>query len=298
MLRTIVAPDTYNFTYWDVGPLKEVDYPTHLKEQYWLTNRNQIDSMRTYNPTTSATIYRYTYRYNPLVDRDSMDIYLSRPLSTAITGYVKYSYDNLRRLTNSKPMLSISLDGFEYAYDPAGNRTSRQQGKTVINYTYNKPNNHLTSDGTNTYSYDDNGNLPSIAPPQEVDYYYTWDYENRLTKIKKSGSGKNDSLMLTYCGFGKRIKKVHASDPDTTRYCFDGMNVVAEFGDTDTLTSKYIYANGLLFDRYDASGVKYYYHHDGLGSTIGITDANKALAISYLYDDFGKVIDKTGTISN
>ena len=216
----------------------------------------------------------------------------------AITGYIKYTYDNLRRLTGSKPYLSITLNGFEYAYDPVGNRTSRKQGKTTITYTYNKPNNHLTSDGTNSYAYDDNGNLSSITPPSEIDYYYTWDYENRLTKIKKAGSGKNDSLLLTYCGLGKRIKKVHTGDPDTTRYGYDGMYAVVEFGDTDTLTSKYVYANGLLLGRYDASGVKYYYHHDGLGSTIGITDASKAVAISYLYDDFGKVIDKTGNISN
>ncbi|MBA7517009.1 hypothetical protein ES705_09059 [subsurface metagenome] len=43
----------------------------------------------------------------------------------------------------------------------------------------------------------------------------------------------NDSLRFTYCGMGKRIKKIekpHGENPDTTSYVYDGMYAVCEFG--------------------------------------------------------------------
>ncbi|MGB3480469.1 MAG: hypothetical protein WBB67_15075 [bacterium] len=96
----------------------------------------------------------------------------------------------------------------------------------------------------------------------------------------------NDSLRFTYCGLGKRITKIHGAS-DTTKYCYDGMYAVCEFGNYDSLLSKYVYANGLLLARCDSSGAKYYYHHDGLGSVMGMTDTNKWVRQSYFYDDFG-----------
>jgi len=111
----------------------------------------------------------------------------------------------------------------------------------------------------------------------------------------------NDCLRFTYCGMGKRIKKIEKPDgqnSDTTSYAYDGMYAVCEFGNYDSLLSKYVYANGLLLARCDSSGAKYYYHHDGLGSTMGLTNTSKTVVKSYFYDDFGNSLGSWGNVSN
>jgi len=296
LLKTIVSFDTFAFTYWDTGPLREIDYPRHLKEQYWLTRRNFVDSMRTYDPATAAVLFKFAYEYNDLTDRKSVDIKITRPGLMPITGTIKYGYDNLRRLIDSKSYIS-GIPSISYTYDPVGNRLTKSQEETVINYTYDKRNNHMTYAGADQYVYDSNGNLTEKHPVVEMDWYFDWDYENRLTKVRKLGSGKNDSLRLAYCGLGKRIRKIHGA-ADTLSYCYDGMFVVCEFGNNDGLMSSYVYGNGLLLARYDASGSKYYYHHDALGSTMGLTDVNKSVVQSYFYDDFGNLLGSWGSISN
>ncbi len=97
----------------------------------------------------------------------------------------------------------------------------------------------------------------------------------------------NDSLRFTYCGLGKRIRKIHGPS-DTTKYCYDGMYAVCEFGGHLNLQAKYVYANGMLLARHDVSPADtHYYHHDGLGSIIGMTNENGNVVQSYFYDDFG-----------
>jgi RHS repeat-associated protein len=45
-------------------------------------------------------------------------------------------------------------------------------------------------------------------------------------------------------------------------------------------------------------GDAYYYHYDGIGSTVAITDANENIVNSYAYGIFGQILDSNETISN
>src|SRR2546428_8855864 len=45
-------------------------------------------------------------------------------------------------------------------------------------------------------------------------------------------------------------------------------------------------------------GVVYAYHADGLGSIIGLTDANGNIAATYTYDSIGTLTASTGTVTN
>jgi RHS repeat-associated protein len=88
---------------------------------------------------------------------------------------------------------------------------------------------------------------------------------------------------------------------NTTQYRFDAMYAVCEFGGHLDLEYQYIYANGLLLARYDKSPADtHYYHHDGLGSIIGITDGNFLSPVerSYFYDEFGNELGSWGSVSN
>lgn len=90
-------------------------------------------------------------------------------------------------------------------------------------------------------------------------------------------------------------------NPDTTRYVYDGIYAVCELEGDLSLKYKYIYTNGLLLARYDASPADtHYYHHDGLGSVMGMTDGTMLLKVeqSYFYDEFGNSLGSWGSISN
>jgi RHS repeat-associated protein len=70
---------------------------------------------------------------------------------------------------------------------------------------------------------------------------------------------------------------------------YDDWSLLEERDSTGTLTDKYIHGATIdeLIVRYNGSPV--WYHHDGLGSTIAVTDNTGALTESYTYDVYGAV---------
>jgi len=99
---------------------------------------------------------------------------------------------------------------------------------------------------------------------------------------------------LYYKGDGVRLAKSTNADVEK-RYVVDGMNTVVEQDAGGYLRYKYVYANGMLLARVDSLGRKFCYHHDALGSTIGISDSNYAVYKSYLYDEFGDSLGAWGS---
>ncbi len=116
-------------------------------------------------------------------------------------------------------------------------------------------------------------------------YYY--DCENRLTEVNDI----NDSPVAcyTYDYLGKRVSKTVGGT--TTKYCYDGDQVIAEYED-DVLVRKFIYGPGIdepicMIDVADSNTV-YYYHFDGLGSVVALSDVNGVIVEEYSYDVFGE----------
>ena len=91
---------------------------------------------------------------------------------------------------------------------------------------------------------------------------------------------------------GSRILKTVYGSPDvTTKYCYDGGQVIAEYDGSDNLLRKFIYGPGIdepicIIDVADSNAV-YYYHFDGLGSVAALSDVNNVIVESYSYDVFG-----------
>jgi YD repeat-containing protein len=120
-------------------------------------------------------------------------------------------------------------------------------------------NGNLTSDGTNTY---------------------TWDARNRLMSISDGSAAS-----FQYDPLGRRTSRTVNSSQ--TGVLHDGVNPVQELTGT-TVTANLL--TGLGVDEYltrtDTSGASHFLS-DALGSTVALTDAVGSLPTSYTYQPFG-----------
>lgn len=124
-----------------------------------------------------------------------------------------------------------------------------------------------TLTGGTGYSYDENSNLTNDGL-----YKYYYDCENSLTDVNNTSDRQVASHTYDYRG--RRIKKVVYGSPDTTKYCYDCDQVIAEYeyDGSNNLLRKFIYGPGIdepiyMIDIVDSNTV-YYYHFDGLGSVL------------------------------
>jgi RHS repeat-associated protein len=120
--------------------------------------------------------------------------------------------------------------------------------------------------------------------------------ENRLSSVTLPGTG--GTVNFTYDPFGRRIEKV-APTSGAAIYAYDGDNVTEEFGAAGNVLAQYTQDAGIDEPLAVAeSGGTYYYHADGLGSILSLTNGSGQLANSYVYDSFGNLTASTGTFPN
>ena len=123
---------------------------------------------------------------------------------------------------------------------------------------------------------------------------YTWDFENRLTRVTLPGGSQ---VNFKYDPFGRRIQKTSSSG--TTNYVYDGANVLEEVDTAGNLVTRY--TQNLGIDEPLAllrSGTTSYYEADGLGTITSLTNSSGAIANTYTYDSFGKLTASSGTVVN
>jgi len=107
--------------------------------------------------------------------------------------------------------------------------------------------------------------------------------------------GGNTVATYTYDFAGRRISKTVGTT--TTKYCYDDNQVIAEY-ENDLVVRKYVY--GPEIDEpicMMVSGQRYYYHHDGLGSVMALSNINGQIVESYYYDIFGQP-SNTSSVGN
>ncbi|MEE9302915.1 MAG: hypothetical protein V3U84_03930, partial [Thiotrichaceae bacterium] len=117
----------------------------------------------------------------------------------------------------------------------------------------------------------------------------------RLTETKESSSTVG---TYGYDFAGRRISKT-VSGPTTTTYVYDGDQVIAEYNDT-TLLRKFVYGPGIdeplimIIPAGQTNAGWYWYHYDGLGSVVALSDSSGSIVEGYSYDVFGAVTVHTG----
>ena len=117
-----------------------------------------------------------------------------------------------------------------------------------------------------------------------------------MSKLWSGSSPEQDPLDFQtinykYDLYGRRSEK--KVDGFSTRYVYDGPHVIAEYDGNNNLLHKYIYGPGVdqpvcMIEVAD-SNEPYYYHYDGLGSVVALSDSSGDTVQTYEYSIYGQV---------
>jgi RHS repeat-associated protein len=183
-----------------------------------------------------------------------------------------------------------------------GNRTAisleeplpKTQTPATVNSNYILGN-LLMSSGMTTYTYDPNGNLATKTQGSNVTNY-TFDSQNRLTQV----SSPSLNMQYQYDGLFNRASKTVSGT--TTKFLVDPNGflpqAIAEMDGSGNITGYYVYDGMGLVAKMTPSGNKYFYHFDGIGNTIAMTDASGNMVNKCVYDEFGNLLNSVEAVSN
>lgn len=209
---------------------------------------------------------------------------------------VSYGYDNAGQLISlNYAKGGTSLGNLSYGYDNAGQRVqlggslARTTLPGTVSATSYNAANQLTDWNGATLSYDANGNMTSDGTNT-----YTWDSRQRLKTLTGTVSGS-----FNYDAANRRNQKMIAGQ--TTGYVFDGINLVQELTGTVTPT---VQANLLagdldeMFSRTEAGGSTYSYIADALRSTLTLSDSTGSSTTEYTYGPYGQTASSGSASTN
>jgi RHS repeat-associated protein len=261
---------TITYTYDAAGRRSTMTVAGQTAVSYGYDNANRLTSV-----TQGSAVVALTY------DDANRRSTLTFPNGIVAT----YGYDNANRLTSLTYTLgSTTLGDLTYTYDAAGNRTSvggswARTGlpAALTSVTYDAAN-RITVWAGSSFSWDLNGNLTSDGTNT-----YTWNARDHLI-----GLSGGTSASFQYDGFGRRRGKTVSGT--TTNFLYDGWNFVQEQSGGGTPTANLLTGLGIdeTFTRTDASGTSTLLV-DVLGSTVAIADASGTVQTSYTYEPFGEV---------
>ncbi|HEY5892528.1 MAG TPA: RHS repeat-associated core domain-containing protein [Chthoniobacterales bacterium] len=224
------------------------------------------------------------YTYNSVNNR----LTRSETVGAAPTVTQAYGYDPIDQVTSANYGTGRSET---FAYDAAGNRTIATDSATgTTTYTANALNQYTTVDSLPAPAYDANGNLTAFNG-----WTYSYDTENRLTAATNAAASTSASFTYDW----RRRQVSRTINGTTTWLIYDGWNLLAEYSSTGTLQAKYMHGPVVdeILARMDASGAVYY-HQDGLGSTVTLTNSAGAVVERYTYDVFGAptILNASGSV--
>jgi len=158
----------------------------------------------------------------------------------------------------------------------------------TTSYTYNTKN-QLTQTsgpaGTTNYGYDTDGNQTTAGTNAAV-----FNAAGKMTSSTTAGA----TTSYRYDGNGRRLSETTGTA--TTQLLWDPISyqLAEELDGTGTLQRRYTYGNQLISMTPGAgTGGPFYYHTDGQGSTLAITDAAGATQWRYAYEAYGTVSSTT-----
>jgi len=290
------STDTFAYTYKSNGSqLDHIQLPNGTKSTFDYDTLGRLTQVQDLN-SSSANISKFNYGY----DNRDVKTYMERALGTATTQHVDYSYDDIDELVSEVSNEVTPLVNNSYDYDAAQNRTASTVDSASSSFTLNNVNqiSAYTLSGTPvTVTCDDNGNTTQLGPKT-----LTWDDANRLTSVTVPGVSKSE---YQYDGLNRRrIAKAYTWNSGTSdwdlqserRFIYDGMDLIEERDGSNNLIAFYTRdgnIGGVLSRTTDSA--TFYYHYDGNGNVVSLTDSSENVVATYEYDAYGNLTDMSGS---
>jgi len=258
-----------DYTYDDLNRRTRRDYLNGTWAAYTYNDIGWLTDLGNWATGTTVPISTFSYTHDNVGNRLTM---------TTSFGTQTYSYDNIYQVTGVDYPAFYAFSDMAYQYDSCWNRESTINGGTT-NYLTNNLNQYSSVGGT-SYTYDLNGNLTNDGSRT---YYY--DCEDRLTKVVRNSDAQTLG-EYKYGPFFERIQKIVGGM--TSNYIYDGWQVIEERNGNGDLLRHFAYGSeideSLVMHQDDTY---YYYHRDGLGSVVNLTDLIGTTAKSYYFDVYG-----------
>jgi RHS repeat-associated protein len=278
----------FRYAYTLTGQYGAITFPNGQTRNYNYDDQGRLTQLANFHPTAgNLATYAYAYdlnnstgAYAMLGQRTSMTADVpAQSLSSALT---KFYYDSRHELTRTDYPSAAPFNGeiHSWTYDAVGNRlTNTINGATTIS-TYQRlgtnANNwqRISSDGTNSYTYDANGNTVTRGSST-----FGWDYDNRMVAI---AGGANAAYSYDYSG--RRSSKTVSGA--TTSYLYDGLNLLAET--SGGTTTYHLFGPGIDEPLASVNGTSSVFDGvDGAGSVALAADSAGTVQNSYIYDVWG-----------
>jgi RHS repeat-associated protein len=283
-LTAVTPQGTVSYQYDAAGRRTRMDWPDGLYVTYSYDTAGALNSIRE-NGATSGIGVLATYAYDNLGRVTS----LTRG-NGVVTGF---DYDASSRLTELTQDLSGTANDqtLSFTWNAAGQIASRTMANDIYAFTgHANQDVTLTVDGLNrflsgggvTYAYDDRGNMTADGVRA-----YAYDFDNRLTSVTGGGTG---DVSLSYDPAGRLYQTAQASGA-TTRFLYDGANLIGEYNASNALLRRYVQGPGLdaPLVRYDGTGTsnRRWLITDERGSVMAETNASGAAVQINTYDEYG-----------
>jgi RHS repeat-associated protein len=278
-------------------------FPNGVNTQYTYNRDNTLKQLVNRHGA-GITISQHDYTYDGVGNRISQS-----ELINGTTSPYTYAYDGLNRLTTVTNTSSGAVES--YAYDPLGNRRTKTAGGTTLAYVYDNAN-QLTEIHTGSVGgtlvgglvYDNNGNLTKKCENGTVTVNastctgntvtdLTHDGFNRLAQVTKTGIS---SETYKYDDQGNRIQK--SVGGAITNFLYNGPDVIGQYT-SSWGTASAVLTHGPKMDDpiiRTTSTTTQYFHQDGLGSVVSVTNQSGITDGTARFDAWGNKIASTGTI--
>jgi RHS repeat-associated protein len=198
-----------------------------------------------------------------------------------------YSYDAADRLTQVcyAPRCGGAGEFIAWSYDAVGNRRTETRPAGTTTSSYDAADQLTATAGlvSATYAYDARGNQTRAG-----DRSFAYDRTDQLVSTTAAGA----TTTYAYDGDGTRLRT--ASPAGTTAESWDPNEALPTLAvqHDGTTTRRYAYGLGAIAETTGAATS--YYHHDLVGSVVGLTDAAGAPTATYAYEPFGALRSSSG----
>lgn len=308
----------------NIGRTKEITYSDNSKVTYQYRSI-LLESINRINPTNQP-IYSHQY-----LSYDLSGQVLKSTLAEK-SGFLNYSYDSLGRLKSASSNLwNEQIKSYDKVgnilestlYDSIGKMTSsfayddlyqiiNETGSSTHAYSYDSHYNRLTKDGkkyrlnplhqllddgTNLYSYDNNGNLKEKKSDDHTSSF-TYDALDRLTTFTKD----DQKTVYTYDENNRRLSKTffkladedHWELLDTIRYLYQGQNEIGSVDQNGTVKELRVLGIGKGAEIGAAIAIElgskiYIPLHDHIGNVACLIEGGTGeVTETYRYSSFGE----------